>query len=68
MLVSAAQRLILAAVEAAFSGLSINGIRIASNLTDSNCDSTEWLNVSAVMPVLSETINTVLCMVDEGIE
>lgn len=54
--VSSALRLIRAAVSSAFSKVSINGSRIGLNSTWSNCESTEWLKVSAVMPVLSETM------------
>ncbi|MNI95190.1 hypothetical protein D3C73_1534240 [compost metagenome] len=47
------------ATSAAFSSVSTKGSRIGLNSTSSNWDSTDWLKVSAVMPVLSETMYTV---------
>src|SRR5699024_1407069 len=64
---SSAHWLMRATTDAAFSWVSIKGMRTASNLHWSNCDKTEWLNVSAVIPVLSETTKTVRCISDDVI-
>src|SRR5690606_3910331 len=57
-----AHRLMRLAASVAFSIPSIKGIRTGVNLTCSNCDRTACEKVSAVMPVLSETMKTVCSM------
>src|SRR5690625_3331345 len=54
-----AHLVIRSATSWAFSTVSTKGIRTALNWNCWNCDKTEWLKVSAVIPVLSEMTKTV---------
>ncbi|CFO66780.1 Uncharacterised protein [Bordetella pertussis] len=53
---SSALRLMRATTSRALSSVSMKGRRTGLKLTSSNCDSTEWLKVSAGGAVLSETM------------